>query len=424
MEVIELNLDEIINTKNRDLTIKIYEYLNSSLETWLGRYYLLISESKEIIKGKTKEEILNMAHVYSKNGFDHAAYKLYNEYIKRFPNDKENINDVKNKLSNIEPIEEPLSKKDNVFHYKKGYCLYTELGGSDKLYIIKSGKIGIYNVVNLHQITRSIYSKNSIIDGYNPALEYQPLSTSAIILEDSVLKVLKKEELLNIIENDNSIKLYYIRMLSIKIRNTILKIIALNTDDMLAKLLITLYYIVKTETLPNNIDSINLPYKVNDIKATNITPLAVKEKIDDRIINPTESNIYNSEYISNLVYLSLNEIVTNSNVSIGICQNCGKYFISYKKAPEKYCRITYSENEEICKDIGIQVTYKKKQKQNPCLSLYRKTYQKKLMYAKRSENENIKHKFDNWKKLAKEKVKEFNNGVISENELIDWLKNS
>lgn len=170
--------------------------------------------------------------------------------------------------------------------------------------------------------------------------------------------------------------------------------------------------------------NINYAYKVNDIKATNITPLAVKEKIDDRIINPTESNIYNSEYISNLVYLSLNEIVTNSNVSIGICQNCGKYFISYKKAPEKYCRITYSENEEICKDIGIQVTYKKKQKQNPCLSLYRKTYQKKLMYAKRSENENIKHKFDNWKKLAKEKVKEFNNGVISENELIDWLKNS
>ena len=119
-----------------------------------------------------------------------------------------------------------------------------------------------------------------------------------------------------------------------------------------------------------------------------------------------------------MVYLSLNEIATNPNVSIGICKNCGKYFISYKSSPEKYCRITYSENEEICKDIGIQVAYKKKQKQNPCLSLYRKTYQKKLMYAKRSENENIKHKFDKWKKLAKEKVKEFNNSVISKNELI------
>ncbi|ACN85097.1 cyclic nucleotide-binding domain-containing protein [Brachyspira hyodysenteriae] len=267
MEVMELNLNEIINTKNKDLTVKIYKYLNASLETWLGRYYLLISESKEIIKGKTKEEILNMAHVYRKNGFDHAAYKLYNEYLKRFPDDDdENINDIKEELSNIEPIDEPLEKKDNVFHYKKGYCLYTELEGSDKLYIIKSGKIGIYNVVNLHQITRSIYSKNNIIDGYNPVLEYQPLSTSAIVLEDSVIKVLKKEELLSIIENDNSIKLYYIKMLSMKIRNTILKIIAINTDDISAKLLITLYYIVKTEKLPKNIDYMNLPYKINDIK--------------------------------------------------------------------------------------------------------------------------------------------------------------
>ena len=54
----------------------------------------------------------------------------------------------------------------------------------------------------------------------------------------------------------------------------------------------------------------------------------VKEQIDDRIINPTESNIYNSKYITNLVYLCLNEIATNPKVSICICKNCGKYFIS------------------------------------------------------------------------------------------------
>ena len=300
MEVIELNLDEIINTKNKDLTLKIYEYLNSSLETWLGRYYLLISESKEIVKGKTQEEILNMAKVYSKNGFNHAAYKLYNEYLKRFPDDKENINDVKNKLSDITPIPEPLEKKDNVFHYKKGYCLYTELEGSDKLYIIKSGKIGIYNVVNLHQITRSIYSKNSIIDGYNPVLSYQALSTSAIILEDSIIKVLKKEELLNVIENDNAIKLYYIKMLSIKIRNTILKIIALNTDDMLAKLLITLYYILRTEKLNNDINSINLPYRVNDIK----TMLNIK---NDEILKK-ELNKIRAITISDKDYINITDI--------------------------------------------------------------------------------------------------------------------
>lgn len=168
--------------------------------------------------------------------------------------------------------------------------------------------------------------------------------------------------------------------------------------------------------------NVNYAYKILDINASKITPLKVKEKIDDRIINPSESNIYNSKYITNLVYLTLNEIAINSKVSIGICKNCGKYFISYQKSPEKYCKITYSENEEVCKNTGIQVAYKKKQKKNPCLAFYRKTYQKKLMYAKRSEDENIKQEFNNWKILAKEKVKDFNNGVINANELTEWLK--
>jgi len=168
--------------------------------------------------------------------------------------------------------------------------------------------------------------------------------------------------------------------------------------------------------------NVNYAYKTIDITSTKLTPLKVKEQIDDRIINPTESNIYNSKYITNLVYLCLNEIVTNPKVSIGICKNCGKYFISYQKSPEKYCRITYSENEEVCKNTGIQVAYKKKQEKNPCLAFYRKTYQKKLMYAKRSDDENVKQEFNNWKILAKEKVKDFNNGVISAKELTEWLK--
>ena len=36
-------------------------------------------------------------------------------------------------------------------------------------------------------------------------------------------------------------------MVSVKIRNTILKMMVLSVDDLLSKLLITLYYILKTE---------------------------------------------------------------------------------------------------------------------------------------------------------------------------------
>lgn len=166
----------------------------------------------------------------------------------------------------------------------------------------------------------------------------------------------------------------------------------------------------------------NYAYNINEILVSTTTPKNVSDKINNRIINPTESNIYNSNYISNLIFVVLNEIVTNTNVSIGICKNCGKYFISYQKRLEKYCKITYSENDEICKNIGIQNSYKKKQKDNPCLILYRKTYQKKLMYAKRSQDEKAKESFNKWKLLARQKVKDFNNGVIKDNELIEWLE--
>lgn len=44
------------------------------------------------------------------------------------------------------------------------------------------------------------------------------------------------------------------------------------------------------------------------------------------------------------------------------------------------------------------------------------------MQAKRSDDEQIKLSFENWKQLAKSKIKEFNNKEISEDELLEWMK--
>ena len=46
------------------------------------------------------------------------------------------------------------------------------------------------------------------------------------------------------------------------------------------------------------------------------------------------------------------------------------------------------------------------------------------MQVKRSNNEEIRIAFENWKKLAKEKIKEFNNNIISEDKLLEWMKNN
>ena len=55
------------------------------------------------------------------------------------------------------------------------------------------------------------------------------------------------------------------------------------------------------------------------------------------------------------------------------------------------------------------------------IKLYRNNYQRRLMQAKRSESEQVKLAFENWKELAKSKIKEFNANKISEEEYLNIL---
>lgn len=301
-EVMEIKIEDIVNIESKDLMVKIDRYLDTSLEMWLSKYYMSLSNNhNNSIFISSKDDVLKMAEVYKKNGFDDASYKLYKKCIELFP---ESENEIKNQLSSLTPISEPTAMGNNTFSYKKGYCIYTELEASNKLYIIQSGKVGIYNIINSHQITRAIYSESNIIDGYKPIGKYQALSTSAIILEDSLIKVLEREELLDAMEHEPSLKLYYIKMVSMKIRNTVLKTIVLHTDEIIPKLIITLYYMLKTETLPKDTNSINLLYNVNDIKTIiNINDLKLVEKELNKIrsVKISEDHYINILDIKNFI---------------------------------------------------------------------------------------------------------------------------
>ena len=115
-------------------------------------------------------------------------------------------------------------------------------------------------------VTRVIYSNNNIIDGYRPDIDYQALLTTTVVLQDSKIKLLKRKDFMSMIVNVNSLRSYYLKIISTKIRNNILKVMALNTNDISIKLFITIYYILKTEILfTKGINSVDLLYKVNDI---------------------------------------------------------------------------------------------------------------------------------------------------------------
>ncbi len=158
-----------------------------------------------------------------------------------------------------------------------------------------------------------------------------------------------------------------------------------------------------------------------NIAVESITPKIVREYLENAIIDINDGPVFHTSYLSNILYVSLLEIASNKDIKIKTCKNCGKYFIPIKNT-EKYCDVSYYQNEKTCKTIGAINSYTKKRRSVEGIKFYRNNYQRRLMQAKRSNDEQVKLTFENWKQLAKLKIKEFNNNNISENELFEWMK--
>ena len=262
-ELLEMNIQEIENINNKSIINKIYNYLILNLERWLDRYYYFLNKAnKPYIKTKPKiSDIVEMGKIYYNNGFYDAAYKLFNKY-KESNENNETVNEL---LSKIKPIEEPELIDNNVYKYKKGYCLYTEIQSGDYLYIIKYGKVGVYNIFNSKQVTRRVAIDGDIINGYAPTSKNRALSTTAIILQDSIVQAVKKEELINLIYVDKNIRLYLTKIMSMRIQMTISRIKSFNANNITSKFIIIIEALIKNELLFKDIKKIEFPYNIYDI---------------------------------------------------------------------------------------------------------------------------------------------------------------
>ena len=263
IEVLKIYVQDLPKVDNYKLIDKISNYLSSIFETWLSKYYSLITKNK--VNLYNKEDIFTMANIYKNRGFTDSSYKICNGCLKLFKDDI-HINEAKKLIINTRPIEKPIRIEENVYSVKKGYCLYSEIEPSNYIYIIRSGKVGIYSVIDSKAVVRSIYSSNYIINYYKPVLDYKPLLTTAIVLEDSVIEIIQKDLIENIINKDNKFINNYIKATASKINNTILKIKALSAKELNEKLIILIYSFIKMETLFEKNKYIRLYYSIDDMK--------------------------------------------------------------------------------------------------------------------------------------------------------------
>ena len=266
VELLEMNVQEIENINNRSIINKMYDYLLLNLERWLDRYYYFLNKTnKPYIQSDAKNlDIIEMGKIYYNNGFYGAAYQIFNDYKK-----SNNNEEVEKLILELEPLikdfKEPELIDNNVYKYKKGYCLYTEIQSADYLYIIKYGRVGVYNIFNSKQVTRRVAIDGDIINGYAPTSKNQALSTTAVILQDSIVQSLKKEEIINLLYVDKNIRLYLTKIMSMRIHSTISRIKAFNANNMTSKFIIIIEALIKNELLFKDIKIIEFPYNIYDI---------------------------------------------------------------------------------------------------------------------------------------------------------------
>lgn len=149
--------------------------------------------------------------------------------------------------------------------------------------------------------------------------------------------------------------------------------------------------------------------------------LLQRAKKDDKVIEI--SDIYKSDDIIALCFLTLVEIIKN-NLIIKKCINCGMYFIPNSRIDEVYCE--YSKGKDkTCREKGALLTYTERLKQNKALAEYRRLYQQKSMAVGRNkDNKQMKKDFEQWKKHAKVQVNKLKHGLLTEDEVYEWLLNN
>ncbi len=125
------------------------------------------------------------------------------------------------------------------------------------------------------------------------------------------------------------------------------------------------------------------------------------------------------EFICSCIYYILSHDIT-----IKRCENCNKFFVAYNRSDTLYCdRQSPQEKNWTCKEYSSKRGWYEKQKGNEVAKLYRNIYQKKQMYLRRHpELEIYKTNFENFKIASKEWKKKVKNGIATENEYLQWLK--
>lgn len=122
--------------------------------------------------------------------------------------------------------------------------------------------------------------------------------------------------------------------------------------------------------------------------------------------------VFMASDISSLLYIEFMKMIQN-NVSVSVCENCGRYFIPKGNYDMKYCEREVN-GEKVCQKVGAVKSFKDKVKNNPVYNEYEKVY--KRFYARKRKGLVTQNQFDDWVKRASRLKKDALKGILSEDD--------
>ena len=134
--------------------------------------------------------------------------------------------------------------------------------------------------------------------------------------------------------------------------------------------------------------------------------------------NMTLNEVYIASDVSSFLYVEFMKMIQN-NVLVGICENCGNYFLQLGNYDMKYCDRKQSSGKS-CQEVGAFNSFKVKVKTNPIYTEYEKVY--KRYFARKRKGLISEKEFKEWSENASKIKKEAVNGNLSLAELLEQIE--
>lgn len=101
---------------------------------------------------------------------------------------------------------------------------------------------------------------------------------------------------MNLVQYDKTLRLYYVKMMSMRIYSTISRIRAFNANNIVSKFVIIIEALIKNELLFKTLNKIQFPYNINDI--CTMIGVEYNPNIENEISKIKGLTILDGEYIA------------------------------------------------------------------------------------------------------------------------------